>query len=136
MNDDLSQMIGKIMANPEFGSLVNQLKNTELSSENTEGKKNAPSPAEVDPAEVAKKIPDLMGMLNQTKIPPSDSAKIEKALGTLKKMDNRNCEKLLSALKPYLRSERGEIIDKAVSMMKITDMLGALQQMDSGEKEK
>ena len=77
-----------------------------------------------------------MGLLTQSgsQIPSADSEKISKALSSLRKLDNRNCEKLLSALKPYLRNERGEVIDKAVSMLKITDILGVLQQTDSEKK--
>lgn len=129
MNEDLSQMIGKIMSNPEFGNLVNQLKNSELG----EKVRTDEMPSADD---MAKKIPELMGMLGQSgnANPNPDAVKIEKALGALKKMDNRNCEKLLGALKPYLNSQRGEVIDKAMSMMKITDLLGAIQQTDTKEQ--
>ena len=43
MNEDFSQMIGKIMANPEFGNLVNQLKSSGL----TDGKNEEAVPAAV-----------------------------------------------------------------------------------------
>ena len=129
MNEDLSQMIGKIMANPEFGNLVNQVKSSGL----VEKAQSAEIPSAED---MADKIPALLGMLGQSGAPTSnpDTAKIEKALGALRKMDNRNCEKLLCALKPYLNSQRGEVIDKAMSMMKITDLLGVIQQTDSKEQ--
>ena len=136
MNEDFSQMIGKIMANPEFGNLVNQLKSSGL----TDGKNEEAVPAAVvqdtgnptPPAadEIAQKLPELMSLIGQSgEIAQSaDAAKIQKALGTLRKLDNRNCEKLLAALKPYLNSQRGEVIDKAMSMMKLTDLLGVIGQ--------
>lgn len=129
MNEDLSLVIEKIMSNPEFGNLVNQLKNSGIAEE-----KRPHSDPTAD--EITKKLPDLMGLLTQSgsQIPSADSEKISKALSSLRKLDNRNCEKLLSALKPYLRNERGEVIDKAVSMLKITDILGVLQQTDSEKK--
>lgn len=123
MNEDLTQMIGKIMSNPEFGNLVNQLKSSGVMGEN-------PTQPEPSAEDLSKKLPQLMGMLTQSggQLPKQDSEKITKALGSLQKLDNRNCEKLLCALKPYLRNERGEVIDKALSMLKITDLLGVLQQ--------
>lgn len=131
MNDDITKIIGEIMANPGFGSLVNQLKNSTAESSSAPQQNASPSPTSLSP-EMAEKIPEILGMLGQSGIrPPSaspDKAVIEKALGALKKTDTKNCEKLLSALKPYLRSQRGEVIDKAVSMMKLTDLLGAVSQ--------
>ncbi len=134
MNDertqpDLSQMIGKIMSNPEFGNLVNQLKESGL-TENAPSQPSSPPSEEQAKEELSKKLPDLMGMLTQSGLSTDavDSAKIQKAVGALKKLDNRNCEKLLCALKPYLNSQRGEVIDKAMSMMKVTDILNLIQQ--------
>lgn len=148
MNGDLSQIVNKIMSNPEFGNLVNELKNSDLAAGSSGGK-------EVSADDIMKKLPDVMGMLgmnasgkeahNDTEdqatpvsaVPQSiDSEKIEKAVKALKKMDNQKCEKLLGALKPYLSRERGEVIDKAVSVMKITDILGAIQEVNPGDGKK
>ena len=130
MNEDLSQMIGKIMSDPAFGNLVTQLKSSGIAEEKAPQK-------EPSPEEIAGKLPDVVEMLAKSNLNLSgnDSEKIGKALSSLRKLDNRNCEKLLSALKPYLRNERGEIIDKAVSMLKITDILSVLQQTDPDKKE-
>ena len=148
MNGDLSQIVNKIMSNPEFGNLVNELKNSDLAVGNNSGK-------EVSTDEIMKKLPEVMGMLGMNSsgkethadaeeeakpvsaVPQSiDSEKIEKAVKALKKMDNQKCEKLLGALKPYLSRERGEVIDKAMSVMKITDILGAIQEVNPGDDKK
>lgn len=141
MNGDLNQIVNKIMSNPEFGNLVNELKNSDLAAGNNGGK-------EISADEVMKKLPEVMGMLGmnpsaQAKesddaevkaasvVPQNiDTEKIDRAVKALKKMDNQKCEKLLGALKPYLSRERGEVINKAMSVMKITDILGAIQEVN------
>jgi len=137
MNGDISQIVSKIMSNPEFGNMVKELK-----SQNP-GTTDGPA-KEITVDDLMKKLPDIMGKLGgapssepqaPVNLPAADAVKIEKALGALKKMDNQKCEKLLCALKPYLNRERGEVIDKAMSVMKITDILGAVQESasDGGE---
>lgn len=142
MNEDFSQIVNKILSMPEFGSMVNELKSSTAATEET-GKK------EISSEEITKKLPEIMEKLglrssseesvkgsrpNETEksvsLSSADSEKIEKAVKTLKKMDNQKCEKLLGALKPYLSRERGEVIDKAMSVMKITDILGAVQEIN------
>ncbi len=136
MNEDLSQVIGKIMANPEFGNLVTQLKNSGLAETanastapmNSTSQANAEKPQPKDTAAIAEMLPEIMNALHQSGVSPTsgDSANIEKAMSSLKKLDNRNCEKLLAALKPYLNNQRGEVIDKAMSVMKMTDLVALL----------
>jgi len=127
VNEDLSQMISKIMSSPGFGNLVNELKQSGAEGASESAEKPAPSPEEM-----AKKIPELLHSMGADGKTPenADAAKINKAVNALSKMDNKNCEKLLCALKPYLNKERGEVIDKAMNVMKLTDILNLLGEGD------
>ncbi len=127
MNEDLSQLVGKIMSSPGFGELVNELKQSGVGSANGQpDDKVSGSPPTTE--ELSAKLPSILSALGSTGTPSKsiDSGTIDKAMNALRKMDSGNCEKLLCALKPYLNRERGDVIDKAVSVMKITDLLGAM----------
>ncbi len=134
MNEDLSQIIGKIMSNPEFGNLVNSLKESGIAEQVSSPAKGTPS--EQEAGGIPQNLPQIAEALTKSGLSADtvDSAKIEKAVNAFRKLDNRNCEKLLCALKPYLNSQRGEVIDKAMSMMKVTDILTLLQQNGQGGK--
>ncbi len=138
MEKDLNQIVSQIMANPEFGNLVKELKQSNAASSGENG-------STVPTDEVMKKLPEVMQMLGMGQSQPSsaqpeapaessgageEQVKIDRALKAIKKMDSQKCERLLGALKPYVNKERGEVIDKAVSVMKITDILGAIQAVD------
>ncbi len=136
MNEDLGNIIGKIMSTPGFGNLVNELKTSGALSEVGGDAKVSADPADLpSPDAMAEKLPALLAALgngNGGKKSP-EGEQIEKAVSALKKMDSKNCEKLLCALKPYLNKERGEVIDKAMSVMKITDLLGTVSDLTGGD---
>ena len=85
--------------------------------------------------EMMSKLPDVLAMVSpmlegnyekndadSAKGKGSDASVSDKA-APLKKYDKGKAERLLNALKPYLRSERCDIIDKCVSMMQLTDVM-------------
>ena len=129
--DDLSAIIGKIVQNPEFADMVSSIKG-ESKNDNRENITN----------EMMSKLPDVLAMVSpmlegnyekndadSAKGKGSDASVSDKA-APLKKYDKGKAERLLNALKPYLRSERCDIIDKCVSMMQLTDVMGVLQGLD------
>lgn len=145
-NEDVSSMIGKIMENPEFQNLVRELKHDQNSD-------SAEKPSSDD---IMKKLPEmlsafapLMGSISgageEKKEEPDGSDKEGKkesskegsnlfgGLG-LKKYDKARAEKLLFALKPYLNHNRCEMIDRCVSVMQITDIMGAIEGVSGIKK--
>ncbi len=129
--DDLSAIIGKIVQNPEFAEMVSSIKGD-----------SKPNNSENITNEMMSKLPDVLAMVspmlegkNENNIGDSDRDKSDISHASdksapLNKYDKGKAERLLKSLKPYLRSERCEIIDKCVSMMQITDVMGALQGLE------
>ncbi|MBQ6262408.1 MAG: hypothetical protein IJK58_02730 [Clostridia bacterium] len=107
-NGDLGGMIEKLMGDPQVAELVKKLKG------------GAPGGDEKD-ADPAR---DAGGG-------PADTGSILDSLGPLLKTAGRasagteNRNKLLSALKPYVSSERRDMIDKVTSISKLTSLLDA-----------
>ena len=143
---DLSRMVEGILQNPEFTGIINELRG------GTSG--DAPP---VSQGEILSRLPEVMAMLKplvgETGIPaenrgpeekeakPSPSeeknAKAASVLPVLpQKYDKNRAEKLMAALKPYLNSNRCEIIDKCVSVMQITDVVEALHGIEGLAKPK
>ena len=134
---DLARTVESIMKNPEFAGIINELR----------GGDSGGQPA-VSQGEILSRLPEVMSMLKPliggtsdgisgtgTSDPPvSETA----AAGNIqsptafrpKKYDKSRAEKLMSALKPYLNSNRCEIIDKCVSVMQITDVVEAIQGIE------
>ena len=144
----ISDMVGKILQNPEFTGIINELRG---------GSGEVPA---VSQSEIMSRLPDVMAMLKpligETSA-PSASPKMEKseaaekkaelppseepmhavaAIHPKKKYDKARAEKLMAALKPYLNSNRCEIIDKCVSVIQITDIVEALQGLEGLTKPK
>ena len=124
MDADLTKKVNDIMANPEFQSLVRELR----------GGDDMP-----DAAEVSAKLPEvlstfgpmlsgLMGNAGNGKNDAPEAKSSEKPgkpsgqKSILGDPGNRN--RLLGALKPYLSPERGMLIDRALSAMQFGEMLG------------
>lgn len=140
---DIAQMVEKIMKNPEFTGIVNELRG------GTSG--GAP---QVSQNEILSHLPDVVSMLKPfigdsgtnggsgtgapqgTQEPPPASSEPPKDQTVLapirppKKYDKSRAEKLMAALKPYLNPGRCEIIDKCVSVMQIGDVMEALQGIE------
>lgn len=145
--DDLSTIIGKIVQNPEFAEMVGSIK----------GEEGGGNTADIT-NEMMSKLPDILSMVSpmlggisekdekkekDEREDKKDNGDPENASAVsahpisshhdkgLKKYDKSRAEKLLCALKPYLNRERCEIIDKCVSVMQITDVVGAFQGLDA-----
>lgn len=125
-SDDISAMISKIVQNPEFASLVNGLRGDQ-------GEKSSDELAH----EMEEKIPDAMKMLSQltggekSEETQSGESKPESTIESkLKNFDKAKAERLMLALKPYLSPERCAVIDKCMSVMNISDVIGALKGLE------
>lgn len=124
-SEDLSSVIEKIIKNPEFAGMVSELKGGERA--NTEDVSQ----------EMMKKLPDVMNMVSSM-FGSSSEAKAESPAESVAtsvvddakppspRYDKGKAEKLLYALKPYLNSGRGEIIDRCLSVMQISDIARAI----------
>ncbi len=144
---DLTQTVESIMSSPEFAGIINELRGGGDSG-------NAQTPP-LAQGEILSRLPEVMAMLKpligaenptensaEPSVPPVSPPKVEaepekklpeaKAVSAIlpKKYDKSRAEKLMAALKPYLSSNRCEIIDKCVSVMQITDVMEALQGIE------
>ena len=139
----IAQMVEQIMKNPELTGIINELRG---------GTDGAPA---VSQAEILSHLPDVMAMLkpmtgetsgavpeitessakNSGSAAPEENVKAVSA-AVPKKYDRNRAEKLMAALKPYLNSNRCEIIDKCVSVIQITDIVEALQGLEGLTKPK
>ena len=130
-SNDITSMISKIVQNPEFIGMVNDIRGGEHSAEETS-------------KEMLDKLPDVMAMVSpMLGSTQSDSAKTEPAAdaapaASVKPMlmkpgryDKARATKLMQALKPYLSHGRAEIIDKCLSVMQISDIVGALGGLEA-----
>ncbi len=133
-NEEISSIIEKIIQNPEFAGMVSEIKG--------ESEKNSPGDMS---KEMMSKLPEVMSMVSsifggdKKASSDKDSGKTEqiKSMANnlhLNKYDKSKAEKLLYALRPYLSDSRCEIIDRCVSVMQITDVVGALQGLESFNK--
>lgn len=142
MDGDLSQMIQKIMQNPEFSSMVNELRG-EMGGDKQGDAPNPQKSSDDITAEMMSKLPDVMAMVspllgksdgNHAKSEDKSHESIQhdsKSADSLtKKYDKAKAEKLLYAIKPYLSRNRCDMIDKCVSVMQLGDVMGALGGLD------
>lgn len=123
-SEDLSSVIEKIIKNPEFAGMVSELKGGERAS------------TEDVSQEMMKKLPDVMNMVSsmfggseaKAESPAESVATsvVDGAKPPSPRYDKGKAEKLLCALKPYLNSGRGEIIDRCLSVMQISDIARAI----------
>ncbi|MBE6541982.1 MAG: hypothetical protein E7672_06000 [Ruminococcaceae bacterium] len=132
-HEDLSSIISKIVQNPEFAGMVSSIRGEENKGNSDDITK-----------EMMSKLPDVLAMVSPmidggekgAEEPSKENEKqavqtiLSDKTGNLKRYDKAKAEKLLRALKPYLNNGRGEIIDKCVSVMQVTDVMGALQGLD------
>ena len=126
MENDISSMISKIVQNPEFVGMVNELRGDGKDAASTQ-------------KEMLDKLPDVMSMVSpmlggsggeSERKPEQQPTAVTKS----GKYDKVRATRLMQALKPYLSHERAEIIDRCVSVMQITDIVGAFGGLDSLKK--
>ncbi len=128
-NGDIASLISKIVENPEFAGMVNELRGGDGKDSGDVSK------------EMLDKLPNIMSMVapmlggeskpsgggaSEKPAPRADLPTSPKA----DKYDKARATKLMQALKPYMTHERAEIIDKCLSVMQLTDIVGALGGID------
>ncbi len=124
MNGDLSEMLKKIIENPEFAGMVGELRG--------DGDSESAS------REMLEKLPGVMEMVKPMlesggtgeKSQENEKKENEPHPAILKKYDKVRAEKLMCALKPYLNPTRCEMIDKCISVMQIGDVMNVLGGLD------
>ncbi len=117
MNGDLSEMLKKIIENPEFAGMVSELRG--------DGDTEAAS------REMLEKLPGVMEMVKPMLDAGGSEKNEAKAISPVpKKYDKARAEKLMAALKPYLSKNRCDIIDKCVSVLQIGDVMNVLGGFD------
>ena len=105
-NDALMDKIKTLLDNPEASKLLSGMLE---SSGNTE----------ITPDESAPKNPQNTEALSR----------IQNALGEISGGNDPRIN-LLSALKPYMNSTRGEYVDRAIKIMKLTKMTSVFKDLD------
>lgn len=129
-NGDIASLISKIVENPEFAGMVNELRGGDTKNSGDVSK------------EMLDKLPGIMSMVapmlggesgsgggGAVNDKPAPRASLS-APSKGDKYDKARAAKLMQALKPYLTHERAEIIDKCLSVMQLTDIVGALGGID------
>lgn len=143
MAQELSAMLGQVMADPQFAALVQNLRqNMDLSQSG--------STAQVpDLSALMEKLPGMVSMLSAMSGTASgtgaladtdntdssntvvssvvETKKVEAPMQVLFRPEAREKRnKLLSALKPYLSPARCAMIDRAMSAMQLGELLGTM----------
>lgn len=122
MENDISGMISKIISDPNFADMVKEIRGGEESREELQ-------------KEMLEKLPDVISMvspmLGGTNNSEEKTEKIETEVkAPPQKYDKARAEKLMGALKPYLKPERRQIIDRCMSVMQLSDVVGAFGGLD------
>jgi len=133
---DISSIIEQIIKNPEFSNLVSGLKGGGENKSTEETTKD-----------MLARLPEVLSMVSpmisneagtdtdqKTNNKPSEATQASISTTLPKKYDKAKAEKLLYALKPYMNTERCGIIDKCVSVMQLTDVVGVLQGLEQLKK--
>jgi len=128
LSGDMSEMLGRLMADEKFGELVESLKGSfSANADNAPAKE--PSEPEATPAvqneaatpspgipklspEIMAKLPEIMGMLSS-----SEGGKKHHS-----KMEDR--KRLLTAMKPFLSEKRRHAVDSIVNIAGFADLFG------------
>lgn len=108
--EELSELVKKLMNDPQVADIVNNLKENVTSGEAREAADAALKSSAAQAGGIGDALAPLLGTLGG-------------AAPTSKETENRN--RLLTALKPYLSPERRDIIDRVTSLTGITLLLDA-----------
>lgn len=118
---DLGAVLEKLLSNGDAAQMIEKLK---ASVENigaipeTESKNELPT-SPIDTSQLAEKLPQMVSAIAPLMEKGSFSKVGEKA-----SVGNRNA--LLSALRPYLKTERREMIDKIMTLSRLTGIMDML----------
>ena len=123
-NGDLSEVLGKLMSDPQVASLVKRLK--EENSQNTAEDGDAGGTA-LDGGAEENEDGGADGESSRKTTPSSLTDALGPLVGSIGKgsRDTENRNRLLSALKPFVNDERKEMIDKVSSISRLTSVLDA-----------
>ncbi len=113
---DINSIISGLMSDPKAVEMISSLK----ASMGANAPKNREEPIQGIPSDVLDKLPELMSTLA-----PIMGGENHNAGGNNKTTDNRN--RLLEALKPYLNSNRQEIIDNVMRISRLSGIASMLQ---------
>ena len=141
MENDISAIISKIIQNPEFAGMVKEFRGTDenVSDVQKEMMEKLPGVLEtVSPFLSGKNGTDKSEKEEKSQSSQSEHSeesgegdeKAKAAFKSVQKYDKGKAEKLMCALKPYLNPERCLIIDRCLSVMQLTDVVGALGGID------
>ena len=140
--EEISAAVGKILQNPDFAGLVRDLRGDQKES----GDLMAQLPevlARLEPILGSVEALQPMQPIHQSaesnhssdstageQPQPGPEAVLKESANPLRRYDKARAEKLMSALKPYLKPERCEIIDRCMSAMQLTDVIGVLRELE------
>lgn len=125
MNGDLTEMLKKIIENPEFSGMVGELRG------DGDGESAARDMMEKLPGIMEMVKPMLGSGVSEENSTPKEKAEKQETTMVMKKYDKARAEKLMCALKPYLKPARCEMIDKCLSVMQIGDVMNVLGGLNS-----
>lgn len=126
---DISEMINKIMQDPQLSEMMRELKGN-----------NSGSSADTQ-ADIMEKLPQIMSVISpligdgarasdkDEKNDGKPTVKSKEARG-FEKYDKARATRLMSAIKPYLSRERCSMIDKCMSVMQLGDVMTVLRGLE------
>ena len=122
---DMSELLGRLMADEKFGELVNSVKASistnadnidppadEIHGETPVEESSAASAAPVLSPELISKLPEIMGMLSLDNGGKKGGSRME------------DRKRLLNAMKPFLSEKRRTAVDSIVNIAGIADLFG------------
>ena len=120
---NLAEMLSSVMGNPELMKKISEAAEAISSADQSAQTASAPSVGNaLSNPELMEKLPDVMAMLR-----PMLSAAPQKSASSPPSSAAHHRVALLCALKPYLSSERCEVIDYFTRMSKMGDLLKNLK---------
>ena len=138
MEGELNTMVQNILQNPEFASLVKEMRGD--TSENTE----------IDTEKIMAKLPEMLSMLglSGSNSSPKEEKGSTDSQNSIKTEENTHSQptalsrflkpgsqdkrnKLLCALKPYLSPARCSLIDKTMNAIKLGEVMGVMQSVQT-----
>ncbi|MBQ7475267.1 MAG: hypothetical protein IJS78_05035 [Clostridia bacterium] len=123
---DIGEVLGKLMSDPQFASLVRRMKEDDKKEEDAAPQSAETPAADGSPAEGGGDGGAPEGREALEGVIDSLGPILRSGGGESGSTANRN--RLLSALKPYVSRERRDLIDKVTSISKLTSILDSAQK--------
>ncbi|MBR4206471.1 MAG: hypothetical protein IKQ92_13445 [Clostridia bacterium] len=122
MAEDIGSIVEKIMKNPEFVGLVNELRGSDGGTDAAAAR--LPEMLR-EFAPMLASEPEDGNRKTAEKAAEGDGEETLPASLAGKSFNRENARRLLNALRPYLGERRRGMIDQCVSVLQITDLIGA-----------